>query len=499
MAGLTESGFVVPTLEEILSEREAECKRKYGTDFQASNDNLLWQQQAIDANREYQTYLLIEAVYKAQTVTGAEGIYLDDYLGLRGIYRNGATASNGYAVIEADQTVDNSTLITSDTTFNANTGVIYRPDSSTDFTDRVVGMLVAASDFIGVESYTFTYTNPDTGTSHTVNGVDIDANNSTQITNFFNAIVTSVTDNTSLTSDDIFVTNPNTSDVVLHFGYTSDNTLVGIATPSNYTLSPELGIKAASFFVTASKTGVNPLSANGIISVSPSNVGFVNVTNTEDFATGSEVEADTVYRLRAASQRSGTTSGSEARIIEELGKLSGVTDVKIFANPTTIPRGGVAPLSFETVVSGGVTSEIAETIYRNKALTDNTDGEITYGITTASGESEDIKFSRAVSTELAIRVSYLTTTSVVLSNAEQENVKSALVSFSDTFSIGGTIFNANLQGIVFSTLSANRLANLIVETKDADAPDSEYTQANITAPNNVIYVIDPTDITFTRI
>ena len=496
--GLTEGGFVIPTLEEIISERLEGCKLKYGTDFQDNDDNQLWQHQLIDAERESAAWQMAEAVYYSQTLAGAEDIYLDDALGLRGFYRNPATASSGYAVIESNRTISNSTTIPTTSNFNANTGVIYKVDDTTEFTDRVVGCLVKFEDFIGTINYTFNYVAPETSISHSVSST-VSGGNNTQVTNFFNNIVTSILDNTNLTADEVFVLNANTDQVSLHLGYSDTYALKGVSEPSNYSFSPTIGLKAGSFFVIATSKGFNPLSTNGIISICPSNIGFTKTTNVEEFNSGTDVESDTVYRLRAASQTGGTALGSEARLIQAIEEVDGVTAATIFSNPSAVEQGGVAPLSFEAVVTGGSVSEIASTIYKNKAITDNTSGQVSYSVLTSANRSEVIRFSRSEATPLNIKISYTTTTDGVLSNTEQGLVNKALESYSDSFTIGGLIFNASLQSTIFSSLSVNRLANLIVEVKLVSEPDTEYSTSNLRAENRQIFTIDSNNISYTRI
>lgn len=496
--GLTSAGFVIPTLETIIAERLERCKEKYGEDFQAADDNILWQHELIDAERELQAWQMQEAVYYAQTVSGAEGIYLDDALGLRGFYRDKATASNGYVVITSDNTISNEQLMPTTTNFNSNTGVIYRPDTVTTFSDRVVGQLITYDDFVGFRNYTFSYNDADTGTGYTL-VASVDGSNNVQVTNYMFTIRNSLLANTSLTEDEVFITDTNTDNVALYIGYSTDGSLVGVSKPSNYKIEPVIGLKSSSFFVIANKVGFYPLSSGGIISASPSNVAYSEVTNLEQFSSGSNVESDTIYRLKAASQTGGTALGSEARLIEALEEVDGVVSATIFPNPSVTPKGGVDGASFEAVVTGGATADIAEAIYKNKAITDNTSGQISYGVLKANGVSETISFSRSTTVTLNVKVNYTTTTGVVLSSAEQDTIKSALETFSDSFTIGGKVFNFSLMSTVSNTLSTNRLDNLIVEVKRTTDPESAYTTANIQAENREIFTIDGDDVIFTRI
>ena len=56
----------------------------------------------IAAYQDIQAWNMLAAVYSSQTINGAEGIYLDEILGRRGVFRKDASAGTGYATVISD-------------------------------------------------------------------------------------------------------------------------------------------------------------------------------------------------------------------------------------------------------------------------------------------------------------------------------------------------------------------------------------------------------------
>jgi len=101
--GLTDSGFSLPGLDALIEETKASLKAAFGQNFNTQSNTVADLLTSILNEREYQLYLLAASVFSAQTMQGAEGIYLDDLLGKRGIYRRGKTRGSG----TIDMTVNN--------------------------------------------------------------------------------------------------------------------------------------------------------------------------------------------------------------------------------------------------------------------------------------------------------------------------------------------------------------------------------------------------------
>ena len=490
--GITSGGFIIPTLQEILDEKAEEYQNIFGKDFRLDNDNIIWQLAQIESEREYRTWQNAEMVYNSQTLNAAEGIYLDDVLGLRGFFRNGSRAGDGYAVIESNNSIINSTVIPTTTNFNGNNGIIYKTTVDTALTDRTNGILLTYEDFTGVVNYDFTYQATQNGNSISVSQ-EVDGGDNTSVTTYFEAIRASIILNTAnVDTVDVDVIDPNTDDVTLRLGYSASLELVGVSDITNFKIEPIVGTKANSVFVQASSTGFNPLGIGGISSSSPSSAGYLQVTNLEAFNAGNDVESDAVYRIRANSIPQQAAFGSKDYIIQQVSAVEGVTSVIVNANPTSVAVSGVSPFSFETIVVGGVSQDIGEAIYRSKCITDNTHGDVQVIVVTADGTTETVNFTRGTTVTLALRLRYSTTNGVPLSSTEQSTIQDNLKDFADSFETGKNVFNAQLQSIIFSSLNINRLTDLDLKIWDsADSePDDTTFGDNFTPESNELPIFD---------
>jgi len=125
-------------------------------------------------------------------------------------------------------------------------------------------------------------------------------------------------------------------------------------------------------------------------------------TGGDAFVIGQDREEDDELRERARnSVSSGGDATAEALISEVLNEVDGVTSVTLFENKTDTTNGdGLPPKSFEMIVFGGGSKEIADTIFDKKAVTSNDIGgirgtEVTETVTAESNSQQfEIDFSR---------------------------------------------------------------------------------------------------------
>ena len=118
-----------------------------------------------------------------------------------------------------------------------------------------------------------------------------------------------------------------------------------------------------------------PVSIAGISAVTnPFPVGDTDLTNTKAvrFVDGTDAETDAELRSRAKEAVSeGGSATADAIVADLLNNVEGVSSVSLYENKTDTDNtpGGLPPYSFEAVVYGGDSLDIAESIYDNKAVT----------------------------------------------------------------------------------------------------------------------------------
>ena len=199
--GLTEAGFVIPTLNDLIVETKQSLIRAFGENFNVQSNSVADKLTTIFNEREYQLILMAASVYASQTLYGAEGIYLDELLGRQGIYRRGRSKSSGTCQLTINTTVPYNMIYDSKTyTLDSGNFVL-----SNDV--QVAGNLIAhrinAPD-LRIGKYNFQITNQTDGSIKTKSLVLTDkALDSSDLPSFYGEIKQFIVDNTTLLNDDL--------------------------------------------------------------------------------------------------------------------------------------------------------------------------------------------------------------------------------------------------------------------------------------------------------
>ncbi len=78
--GLNDYGYEYPALSDIIEETKKSFKDTFGQNFNTETNSVADKMITLLSEREYQLWLLGGMIYSAQTIQGAEGIYLDNLL-----------------------------------------------------------------------------------------------------------------------------------------------------------------------------------------------------------------------------------------------------------------------------------------------------------------------------------------------------------------------------------------------------------------------------------
>lgn len=160
------------------------------------------------------------------------------------------------------------------------------------------------------------------------------------------------------------------------------------------------------------------------------NPGWVGVNNAADGILGDLIETDSDLRLRREQELARPGSASVPALHAALSRLAGVTAVYVPNNDTdTVSVDGIAPHSFEAIVEGGNTLEIAKAIFAEKGAGDGMNGGTIQNVTAPDGLVRQIRFTRP--TEVSI---YLTVHMFVSSDFGTDDAfKQALVDWADDY------------------------------------------------------------------
>ena len=491
--GLTDYGFAIPSLDDLIADTKQSLVRTFGENFNTQSNTIVDKLTTILNEREYQLILLAASVYSAQTIAGAEGIYLDELFGKRGIYRRGKTRGSGTVEMVVNNTVPYN-MVYSASAYNIDSGNFVL-SQDTPVAGNIFAQQILNTDWI-IGAYTFQIVNQLDGTTKTLNlTLTNKAPISAALIRFMSAIkdfIVLIT--TQLNDVRIFIDSVAGS---MHIGYDSDKILIGLNSRVDFRSSPILGIRTLTMDVISVEAGAISREKNTVTNITPTPSGFLSLDNMNAFNDGSDVETDTEYKLRAMASVSSSSAATRPAVISAVLNVEGVSKVRVFSNNTGSPNQyGIPPYKFETVVYGGSTEDISETLYRTIALSNATYGNVFYDITTEDDQTERIFHTKATARRLAVRVRYK---GKLLSKTEQDTIKDAIESVVAPLNIADTLFNIQLVSAVGSSISSGRFTQLYVEVKDLEDPDTSYTTADITAEMTEVFDLDPEDITFLQI
>ena len=131
--------------------------------------------------------------------------------------------------------------------------------------------------------------------------------------------------------------------------------------------------------------------------------GWDAVTNLLDAQEGREIESDTELRIRMGLSVANQSSNMIDSIFPAIADIDGVTKLRIYENDTNATDvNGIPAHNIFAVVQGGLNSEIAKTIYREKPSGVPTFGAITEAVNDIQGLPHDINFSRP--TEVPVHI-----------------------------------------------------------------------------------------------
>lgn len=167
------------------------------------------------------------------------------------------------------------------------------------------------------------------------------------------------------------------SDFQLSYGTVLDLTLLG----------------SAGVFV-ADNNGPIPVPSNSLTVIVTPVSGWDSVNNPEAGDTGEPAESDEALRLRRI-QNLIQGSGTEAAIEAALQRVDGVDYAAVTSNRTNATDAdGRPPKSFEAVVSGGSSTDIAQAIWDNQPAGIESYGTESETVTDSQGNPQVVEFSR---------------------------------------------------------------------------------------------------------
>ena len=219
--------------------------------------------------------------------------------------------------------------------------------------------------------------------------------------------------------------------------------------------------------VTATSTGPQVAAAGTLTRTVDSIDGWVGLVNLVDATPGRNEETDAAYKARHALAFQGIGFATVRGLAGSLAALDGVSSVRVYVNPgSTTDADGRPPHSFEAVVQGGDSEEIAENIWLNHTTGTQSYGSTTYIITDAQGlvaTDISVQFTRPTVQYIHVR---LTITrgegfpALALTDA-QALLSQEIETWGNALGIGRDVYAPAVSGIV--TDAFDGVSNVLVE------------------------------------
>ncbi len=432
MAGVTDQGFVIKRLAEILADDRALAVQlfqdlvKPGDIVSTDDSSALGRLISLAAPSEADLWEAAQEVYAAFDPNAATGIALDNLVALAGITRKEQTFTTASILVVGDtntlipvgQTVSSSTTGEQFTT----TGAISLAASNAS------GITVSVVALADSTAYTITYA--DTTTSNTV----------------------TFTSDGSATVAEILA---GLQSVIAGGHPTLNSSVVGttlvidrndIFSTVNFTTSVNLGINKVRTIgeVVAVNSGIIEQPANTIDTILTPMLGWDSVVNPVTASAGESRETDEELRLRFRNGKFDRATNTYDAIYSALINLDNVTEVTIYENDTSVVDGnGVPAHSFLPIVSGGLSQDIGNAIWENKPTGILSYGNTSVNVTDIQGGAHIVSFSRP--NPVVIYISMDITTDVNFPANGNDAIRSAIIAyFSANFGTGDDVIYSRL-------------------------------------------------------
>lgn len=482
MAGVTPTGFEIKRLADILSDDRALAVRLFqdliqpGDVVDTSDSSALGRLISLAAPSEADLWEAAQEVYAAFDPNSATDIALDNLVAYAGLTRNGATYTTASVLVSGDtntliplgQTVSSSTTASQ---FTISSPIALVPTSASGVN---ISVLVVSNSTL----YTINYAN--TTSSNTISYTSDSTATAIEILNGIAAVVTSAHPTLSATVTGgitpILVINRN--DVFQTVGFTTSN---------------NLGIIKVRTIGEIISVNTGPLSqpANTIDTISTPILGWDSVSNPTAANSGANRETDEELRIRFRNGKYNRATNSIDSIYSALINTEGVTEVTIYENDTSVvDNNGVPAHSFLPIVVGGLSPEIANSIWENKPIGILSYGNTTVTINDQNGFPHAVSFSRPNPVVVYITMN-ITTDSNFPENGE-DAIRSALIQyFQDNLGTGDDVIYSRLYTPI-NTIPGHQVESLQIGT----TPNPTGT-ANIVIPFDSIASLSSINISIT--
>jgi len=414
MAGVTTEGFESKTFDEIVTDitERANSPEFFGEEFPSTPDSTFGISTGVISGSILDIWNLAQAVADAQNRDTATGIYLDYLANIIGLTRLQESGSTGQLLFLGTQgtTIPQFFPSADDASRNVLTNFELQLNRSLSYQSIFTVVTVSpTTDYtIIIQGNIFTFTSDGTPTeSEILDGLDTVLATSLDVTS---QVVGSTLEITNVDRLNTIATT-NTSNLLL--------SLVGSLADS-----------------TSALTGALAFPADTITTLVGTNPGLTSVNNPLTFTPGRGAETDAELRIRMALREQSIGTATKPSIEASISKVTGVQSVLVIENQTLDTVDDIPGKSYETFVSGGDESEIADVIWETKPAGIATFGDITRIVIDENGDAQSVKFSRQTELFAWMRVTYSINSEESFPATGEQGMRDAVVAFGNNLDDG---------------------------------------------------------------
>jgi uncharacterized phage protein gp47/JayE len=399
VAGLDANGFVKKTLVEIKTEIEEDLKTAFGPGINLQPGSVFATMIGIFSDRVSEVWNVAEEVYNSFSPTNAVGVSLDNVVAINGIVRLPAAKS---VVPDVFFFGTPGTVVPVGTQVHiaGNTAAVFETDTQITLVAGVnCEQLIEFSAVPDAGTFTITYR------GQTTSAIAYNAN-AAAVQSALNAL-------SNLSG--VVVTGNFTSGFTVEFdgddglqpqtllSATSSLTLAMVAVDIDVT-ETVVGEPQGMVDCQAMETGPVDAPLYTLTEIDTPVSGLDRVWNVYEFSIGRNEETDSELRLRRVNTLQVAGNATVEAIRSKLLNIPGVSAAFVFENDTlVVDMDGRPAKSFEAVVQGGDSQEIADTIWEAKPAGIQTYGSSSESVVDSQAIAHTVYFSRP--TEVPIYVS----------------------------------------------------------------------------------------------
>jgi uncharacterized phage protein gp47/JayE len=432
MAGVTDAGFIIKRLAEILADDRALAVQLFqdlvapGDIVETSDSSALGRLISLASPSEADLWEAAQEVYAAFDPNSATGIALDNLVALGGLTRKEQTFTTS-SILVAGGT--NTLIPVGQTVSSSTTGEQFTIVGAISLAaSNASGITVSVVVLADSTAYTITYAN--TTTSNTIT-----------YTSDGSATVQEILDGLQLV---IAGGHPSLTSSVVGTTLVIDRN--DIFQTVNFTTSVNLGINKVRTVgeVVAFNSGIIEQPANTIDTILTPMIGWDSVTNPVAATPGEDRETDEELRLRFRNGKFERATNTYDAIYSALINTDNVSEVTIYENDTSVVDGnGVPAHSFLPIVVGGLSQDIGNAIWANKPIGILSYGNTSVNVIDVQGGTHVVSFSRP--NALVIYISMDITTDVNFPANGNDLIRSNIIQyFADNLGTGDDVIYSRL-------------------------------------------------------